>query len=318
MRKAQEVCGTGLALLLAGACAIDFPTIKRDGADDDDDAGTMPDDDGMTTPPPPGEDCGNGVIDAGEKCDGDDLGGATCASEGLGDGPVACTASCQLDTSACVAPDGDLDGDGLSGEEEATLGTDPANADSDGDGFDDGAEVDASTDPLNLGSWPQGTGAWPDRSAAATADGVSGGGSMSTGGVAPNLSLTDQNGNAVHLHQFYGYVTVLAIGAEWCGPCQQAASTSEELWAEHREDGVIFIELLAENNSGGPPNQSVLQGWASDFGLSYPVTTGNPQASIGAYPTFIFIGKDLVVDDITEGFPGDAAVSSEIDQLVAQ
>jgi hypothetical protein len=44
----------------------------------------------------------------------------------------------------------DSDGDGLSDEEEAQLGTDPHNADSDGDGLNDGEEVNThGTDPLN-------------------------------------------------------------------------------------------------------------------------------------------------------------------------
>ncbi|MCX6398708.1 MAG: thrombospondin type 3 repeat-containing protein [Propionibacteriales bacterium] len=43
----------------------------------------------------------------------------------------------------------DTDGDGLTDEEEATLGTDPALADTDGDGVDDGQEVTDGTDPLN-------------------------------------------------------------------------------------------------------------------------------------------------------------------------
>lgn len=42
----------------------------------------------------------------------------------------------------------DLDGDGLTYDEETQLGTDPDDADSDGDGLDDGAEVDGGTDPL--------------------------------------------------------------------------------------------------------------------------------------------------------------------------
>lgn len=43
----------------------------------------------------------------------------------------------------------DTDGDGVSDEEEAVLGTDPNVQDSDGDGVLDGGEVNAGTDPLN-------------------------------------------------------------------------------------------------------------------------------------------------------------------------
>ncbi len=45
--------------------------------------------------------------------------------------------------------DDDLDGDGLSNDEETDLGTDPNNPDTDGDGLNDGAEIDLGTDPLN-------------------------------------------------------------------------------------------------------------------------------------------------------------------------
>ena len=43
----------------------------------------------------------------------------------------------------------DHDGDGLSNNEEATLGTNQLNSDTDGDGISDGDEVGAGTDPLD-------------------------------------------------------------------------------------------------------------------------------------------------------------------------
>lgn len=65
------------------------------------------------TPTPPGDDegrqdtvriaeCGNGVLDADEICEGFELRGATCASAGFDAGRIACTAECTLDTSACT------------------------------------------------------------------------------------------------------------------------------------------------------------------------------------------------------------------------
>ena len=46
-----------------------------------------------------------------------------------------------------VDPNADDDGDGLTNEEEAALGTDPTKADSDGDGVSDTDEFDHGTDP---------------------------------------------------------------------------------------------------------------------------------------------------------------------------
>lgn len=47
--------------------------------------------------------CGDGTLDPDEDCDGADLGGASCASEGLGSGVLTCGATCQYDTSDCCA-----------------------------------------------------------------------------------------------------------------------------------------------------------------------------------------------------------------------
>src|SRR4051812_23373404 len=58
--------------------------------------------------------CGDGRRDAGEACDGADL-GDTCESRGYTGGELACTAGCTLDESGCTRAEdcttaGDEDG----------------------------------------------------------------------------------------------------------------------------------------------------------------------------------------------------------------
>ena len=49
------------------------------------------------------EDCGNGVLDEFEVCDGEDLGGETCVSQGFTEGDLACNMFCNaFDTSGCL------------------------------------------------------------------------------------------------------------------------------------------------------------------------------------------------------------------------
>ncbi len=51
--------------------------------------------------------CGNGVKDDNEMCDGDDLGGKTCASmSSYSGGTLKCTTTCLYDTSGCVLSTG--------------------------------------------------------------------------------------------------------------------------------------------------------------------------------------------------------------------
>lgn len=47
--------------------------------------------------------CGNGTIDAGEQCDGTNLNGQTCQSQGYGGGTLACNSGCTFNTSGCTA-----------------------------------------------------------------------------------------------------------------------------------------------------------------------------------------------------------------------
>ncbi len=48
--------------------------------------------------------CGNGMLEAGEACDGADLGGTDCAALGFsGGGVLACNGACGFDTSGCIA-----------------------------------------------------------------------------------------------------------------------------------------------------------------------------------------------------------------------
>lgn len=56
-------------------------------------------------------DCGNGIIDMGEQCDGADLQGFNCETLGLNGGTLACDPMmCTFDTSMCSSTTGGTSG----------------------------------------------------------------------------------------------------------------------------------------------------------------------------------------------------------------
>ncbi len=82
-------------------------------------------------PPPPEPRCGDGERNGEEQCEGEDLGGATCQSQGFIAGTLTCATDCSYDTSSCVRTCGngridfgeECDGENLNGESCGEWGT---------------------------------------------------------------------------------------------------------------------------------------------------------------------------------------------------
>ncbi|MBN4050142.1 TlpA family protein disulfide reductase [Desulfobulbus sp. AH-315-M07] len=301
------------AVIAIGACTLEGP---RPSADDDDSGsgqGNCPDGGFFGDCDDPAEaSCGDGSLTGAEQCDGIDFGGATCASLGLDSGELSCTTACLIDDSACFAAD--ADGDGVTLDDETLAGTDPNNPDTDGDGLLDGEEIAAGSDPLDMNSWPQGTGQWPNRLELAQAELVGQGSKI--GQVPKDIIFTDQFGQQVNLHQFYGYGVMVSVGAVWCPPCQESAQTAQGLWDEHRGDGIIFLDNLLDGQSQGvDATEQDLVSWSGNFGLEFPVVKASQSFFVSALPTFYFFDKQMKLVDVIEGYPGDGYLASKLQQI---
>ena len=58
----------------------------------------------LSSEPPP-DLCGNGLLDGAEECDGSNLSGQTCTTQGYSSGDLTCSDTCTLDTSGCTTED---------------------------------------------------------------------------------------------------------------------------------------------------------------------------------------------------------------------
>jgi len=82
-----------VALLLLGLPACKDEAVRRDSGP----AVDRP----STVDAPPAATCGDGVRNGTEACDGQDMAGRICTTEGFGGGNMICRSDCTLDTSGC-------------------------------------------------------------------------------------------------------------------------------------------------------------------------------------------------------------------------
>src|SRR3989344_3839986 len=47
--------------------------------------------------------CGDGAVETPEQCDGSNLGGASCTSQGFAGGSLSCSSACEFNTSSCTS-----------------------------------------------------------------------------------------------------------------------------------------------------------------------------------------------------------------------
>ena len=219
----------------------------------------------------------------------------------------------------------DTDGDGLSDDEEAALGTDPELVDSDGDGYSDFEEHDAGTDPLDTASVIY-TGGWPYNPNKDALNDPGWETPGTTGDSVPNFTAYDQYGDLVQLYDFAGRgkPIVLDVGTPWCSPCKALAAylstgDMDELvwndegdyypwWSEDyadlrrmiQDEEIYWITVLfSESDSSGPTDQSDCEAWDAAFPNEHiPVLADSDLAlhgflAIESFPAMSVVDSDM-------------------------
>lgn len=227
-------------------------------------------------------------------------------------------------------PDEDIDsdGDGLTDSDEAELGTDPDAVDTDGDGHEDGEESSAGTNPLNQYLHPY-IGGYDlndfdvadlpepsEPSVEIRLDFFNRWNAYAAGDVPQNFRMIDQYGDTVDLYSFFGKHIMLAVGAEWCGPCIAAASQAQAEQDALADDGVQIIEIVVQDAAGDPADLATGARWAERHGLTTVPSLAagdvalpedanwdeNAFSSDQYIPTFVHIGPDMRLLSVDEGY----------------
>ena len=120
-----------------------------------------------------------------------------------------------------------------------------------------------------------------------------------------DLVLKDQNDDMWRLHDVEGDIVVLDFSAMWCGPCQSAASTVQEMQDFYESEGFHYITILIDDPTGDTVELDEAQDWADAFGIeTAPVLQGSrdlvnvsPELGypISSWPTFVFVDRNLEI-----------------------
>jgi hypothetical protein len=220
----------------------------------------------------------------------------------------------------------DSDGDGLTDEHEAELGTDPFDVDTDDDTYWDGWELAEGTDPLDpdsriyTGWWPY----HPDKDSLPQASWDTA--SQAEGAPFPRDTYLDQYGDLVDLHDFADFagrgneqpaILLIDVSAPWCSSCQIFAEwldgTNTEydmFWPTVRdklEDGrfwwiTVFVEGI---DQGMPPTLADAQVWDDiHHHPRVPVLVDAEQHVLehfdgGQYPHFFLLDTAMQIEFFT-------------------
>lgn len=66
---------------------------------------------------------------------------------------------------------------------------------------------------------------------------------------APAIEGKDLDGEEISLEDFKGDVVVVNFWGSWCVPCREEAPVLEEVYGEHRDDGMQFLGINIRDNT---------------------------------------------------------------------
>lgn len=112
--------------------------------------------------------------------------------------------------------------------------------------------------------------------------------------TAPNVTITDADGNPVNLHDYFGKPIILNFWASWCGPCQSEMPALEEAYLANGED-IHF--LMINLTDGSRETMESAKASISQSGYTFPIyfdTTMEATITYGAssIPLTFFIDAE--------------------------
>lgn len=92
-------------------------------------------------------------------------------------------------------------------------------------------------------------------------------------------------------------VTLFAVGAGWCGPCNEETPELEEAYQELLDEEIGVVQVMVQDVMAKPATTQFCQTWADQFDLTMPVYIDPTGATLGTtdsglMPLNVIVGRD--------------------------
>jgi len=133
--------------------------------------------------------------------------------------------------------------------------------------------------------------------------------------VAPDLSVTDLNGAALHTSNYKGKVVLVNFWAAWCTSCADEVPQFIALQKKYHDQGLQVIGFSVEDDAGE------LRDFYRKYQMNYPVAPSDPKIADGfggvlGLPTTVLIGKDNRIHAKHNGATDFSVIEREVIALL--
>ena len=140
---------------------------------------------------------------------------------------------------------------------------------------------------------------------------------VSVGGLraAPDLSVIDLNGDALHTSTYKGKVVLVNFWAAWCTPCAEEVPQFIALQKKYHDQGLQVIGFSVEDDA------AELRDFYRKHQMNYPVVPSDLKIADGfggvlGLPTTFLIGKDNLIHAKHNGATDFSALEQEVIALL--
>jgi peroxiredoxin len=133
--------------------------------------------------------------------------------------------------------------------------------------------------------------------------------------AAPELTLTDLRGDALHTANYKGKVVLINFWAAWCTPCAEEVPQFIALQKKYQDQGLQVIGFSVEDDA------TELRNFYRKYQMNYPVIPSDLKIAdafggVLGLPTTFVIGRDSKIHGKHNGATNFSALEQEVVALL--